>query len=306
MKKIGYFLLAALLILAGIEYFLYRNISKFLQAQQKEEQTDPKTLLLSSNDINFRSDDGTDLHGWLIQGKPGFPAVIIAHKYGSNRSSILLTLEGLIASLNKQGYYVFLFDFRGHGQSSGTSALGYKESQDVAAAIKALSKYTQISHRFAVLGVGMGAIASAKAFNSVEEVKCVLLDSIYDDVPGKYADEIIHEWPFLAVSKPVMSKAIGLNLEQLLDIPSTDLNLPVQMSRLYPKAVVFIEREPLNDSVRALYEAAREPKELLHLKDTAAGELIGPDRETYNIEVEQKIKKYLPPSNNEKTLDIPN
>ena len=305
MKKVVYFLLAALILLAGFEYFLYINLNKFIQRGHDQERDDPKSMLLSSNDINFRSDDGVDLHGWLIQGKPGLPAVILAHKYGANRSSTLLTLEGLITGLNKQGYWVFLFDFRGHGESDGDSALGFKEAEDVAAAVKALSKYTQISHRFAVLGVGMGAIASAKAFNSVEEVKCVLLDSIYADVPARYATEIVNQWPFLSFSQPVLAAAISLNLKQMLRIPTTDLNLPVQMSRLYPKAVVFIEKEPLNSSVRALYEAAREPKELLTLKDTAAGELIGPDRDTYNTEVEQKIRKYLPISNNERTLDIP-
>jgi alpha/beta superfamily hydrolase len=305
MKKTVYIVVAALIILGGVEYFLYKNLTKFIAAGHKDEANDPKDILLSSNDINFEAEDGTNLFGWLIQGKPGYPAVIIAHKYGTNRSITLLKLEGLITSLNKQGYYIFLFDFRGHGQSSGRSGLGFKESDDVAAALKALAKYKQISHRFAVLGVGMGAIASAKAFNSVDEVKVVLLDSIYDDVAAKYTKEIIHEWPFLAVSHPIMVKAVDLNLKQMLRIPTTNLNLPVQMSRLYPKAVVFIEKEPLSENVRALYEAAREPKELLHLPDTAAGELIGEARVTYNREVEEKIKKYLPPSNNEKTLDLP-
>ena len=305
MKKTIYFVLAGLLVLGGIEYFLYRNLNKFIQAGHDTEKNDPKDILLSSNDINFEADDGTHLFGWLIQGKPGFPAVIIAHKYGTNRSVTLLKLEGLITGLNKQGYYIFLFDFRGHGQSGGKSALGFKESDDVSAALKALVKYKQISHRFAVLGVGMGAIASAKAFNSVDEVKVVLLDSIYDDVASKYTDEIIHDWPFLGFTHPVMVTAVDLNLKQMLRIPTTNLNLPVQMSRLYPKAVVFIEKEPLNQNVRALYEAAREPKELLHLPDTAAGELIGEARATYNREVEQKIKKYLPPSSNEKTLELP-
>jgi len=132
-----------------------------------------------------------------------------------------------------------------------------------------------------------------------------LLDSLYDDIPAKYAEKIIHQWPFLSFSQPLLTKAVGLNLKEMLNIPSTELNLPVQMSRLYPKAVVFIEKEPLNDRIRALYDAAREPKELLRLKDTAAGELIGPDRETYNKEVEQEINKYLPISSNEKTLAIP-
>src|SRR5215471_13983100 len=107
MKKVGYFFLVVILILAGIEYFLYRNVSTFIQRSHDVEKDDPKSMLLSSNDINFRSDDGVDLHGWLIQGKPGFPAIIIAHKYDATRSSSLLTLEGLITSLNKQGYWVF-------------------------------------------------------------------------------------------------------------------------------------------------------------------------------------------------------
>jgi pimeloyl-ACP methyl ester carboxylesterase len=305
MRKTIYFIAAALIVLIGFEYFLYKNLTKFIEAGHNDETNDPKDILLSSNDINFEAEDGTDLIGWLIQGKPGFPAVIIAHKYGTNRSITLVKLEGLITSLNKQGYYIFLFDFRGHGQSSGKSALGFKESTDVSAALKALAKYKQISHRFAVLGVGMGAIASAKAFNSVDEVKILLLDSIYEDVAAKYTDEIIHEWPFLALSQPLMVEAVDINLKQMLRIPTTDLNLSVQMSRLYPKAVIFIEKEPLTQEVRSLYEAAREPKELLDLPDTAAGELIGEAREIYNREVEAKIKKYLPPSNPEKILELP-
>jgi alpha-beta hydrolase superfamily lysophospholipase len=305
MKKAGYFILAALIVLGGIEFFLYKSLTKFIQAGHTKEENDPKDMLLSSNDINFEAEDGTPLYGWLIQGKPGFPAVIIAHKYGTNRSATLLNMEGLISTLNKQGYYIFLFDFRGHGQSGGKSALGFKESEDVAGAIKALVKYKQIDHRFAVLGVGMGAIATARAFNSVDEVKVVLLDSIYDDVAAKYANEMIHEWPFLSFSRRVMVKAIDLNLKHMLKIPSTNLNLRSQMARLYPKAVIFIEKDPLHERVRTLYEAAREPKELLHLQDTAAGELIGKAREIYNAEVEQKIKKYLPPSGTQRTLDLP-
>src|SRR5687767_1063770 len=105
MKKAIPSILAGLIVLGGIEYFLYKNLNKFIKGGHKEEVNDPKDILLSSNDINFEADDGTNLFGWLIQGKPGYPGVIIAHKYGTNRSVTLLKLEGLITSLNKQGYY---------------------------------------------------------------------------------------------------------------------------------------------------------------------------------------------------------
>lgn len=304
MRKLGYFLIAILAILAGIEFFLYRNVSKFTTLPQKKETSEPSALLLPSNDISFQSDDGAALHGWLIQGKVGYPAILIAHKYGSNRSLLLVKLEGLIARLNKLGYFIFLFDFRGHGQSGSTSSLGFRESQDFSAALKAVLKYRQIARRVGVLGVGMGAIAASEAFNSVDEVKCIILDSIYESIPSKYTDEIITEWPFLSFSRPFLLKGVDWNIKQILKIPTTDLALADKMPKLYPKAVIFVEKEPLNDHVKALYEAAREPKELLQMEATAEDELIGEAREKYTLQLEEMVRKYLPSVSDEKTLEL--
>ena len=103
------------------------------------------------------------------------PCLIIAHEYGSNRSDVLGKLETLISSLNKQGYWIFLFDFRGHGQSSTPSALGYKEQEDLRAALTEVLKYKQIEPRVGVLGIGMGAIAAIQTCGDVDSVKFVIL-----------------------------------------------------------------------------------------------------------------------------------
>jgi pimeloyl-ACP methyl ester carboxylesterase len=304
MRKLAIILIPILVIGGALEYLLFDSIRKFTKVSKKEEINDPKDLLLSANDINFQTDDGVSLHGWLIQGKSGYPALIIAHPYGANRSTTLIKLEGLISNLNKQGYFVFLFDFRGHGQSSSTSALGFRESADLNAAVKEVLKYKQIARRIGVLGVGMGAIAASQAFQSVDEVKFLILDSIYEDISTRYADAIIVEWPFLAFSKPVLAQGLDLNFRHLFRIPSTDLNLSATMPKLYPKVLLFVDKTPPANNVLALYKSAREPKELLQMQETAAGELIGETRDTYNRQIEEKIKKYLPPVSNEKTLEI--
>lgn len=292
-----------LAILAGLEYLLYRQVTAFTNVAKKPEASEPRDLLLSANDITFQSDDGGDLYGWLIQGKPGYPAVLIAHDYGSNRSLTLVKLEGLITALNKQGYFIFLFDFRGHGKSNSSSALGYLEANDMSAALKAVLRYKQIGRRAAVLGVGMGAIAAAQAFHKVDEVKVLLLDSLYADIPARHTDSIIKEWPFLTVSRYVLKPAVGLNFRVLLKTQSK-LALHQQMADLYPKTVIFIEKEPLRKQAKDLYDVTREPKELLLLHQTATGELLGEDRQAYVSEVSGRVRKYLPPFNNEKQIEL--
>jgi pimeloyl-ACP methyl ester carboxylesterase len=303
--KVFYILGTLVLIAGALEYFLFTHLNKITEVNRKDESIDPNDLLLSANDIRFQSEDGVDLHGWLILGKPNYPVVVFAHDYRSDRSATLSKLEGLITSLNKDGYFIFVFNFRGHGLSGSRSALGFRESRDLEGAFKAVLRYKQIARRVAVVGIGMGAIATAQAPHNVDEVKFLVLDSIYESVPSKFSEEIITELPFISFTRPLLIKAVGLNLKQMLRIPTTDLQLSGKMNDLYPKAILFVEKTPPRPEVVALYEAAKEPKELLQMNETATGELIGEDRQEYNKQLFNKIHQYLPPVSHQKTLEIP-
>lgn len=303
-KKILFFLLTILVIAGSIEFALYKLLTQYTHVPPSRPEISPSTLLLNANEVGFRSSDGADLHGWLIQGKPGFPAMIIAHDYGSNRSDTLGKLEGLISSLNKQGYFIFLFDFRGHGNSKSSSALGYKEKLDLEAALKEVLKYKQIEPRIGVLGIGMGAIAATEVCGTVDAVKFVMLDTIYQDIPSKFADKIISDWAFLRYVRPALLQMVHLNFQQILKIPETELTLTKYMGTLYPKPVLFVERNPVDPDARMIYEATKEPKELIQLGETASGELIGDVRSRYKQELEVKILQYFPPSVQQTTLEI--
>jgi pimeloyl-ACP methyl ester carboxylesterase len=305
-KKFLYFLLIILIIAGSIEFALHKILTSYLHVTSSQPEISPATLLLNANDIPFKASDGTELHGWLIQGKPGSPAMIIAHDYGSNRSETLGKLEALISALNKQGYFIFIFDFRGHGNSKSPSTLGYKERLDLEAALKEVLKYKQIEPRIGVLGIGMGAIAASETCGKIDAVKFVMLDTIYDDIPAKFTQKIIDDWPFTKFAQPALLQLVHLNFKYMLQVPETKLNLAKYMPDLYPKPVLFVERNPVDPGARSIYEATKEPKELIQLGETASGELIGDVRTRYKDELEGKILQYFPPAVQQTTLEIGN
>ncbi|HSP06197.1 MAG TPA: alpha/beta fold hydrolase, partial [Acidobacteriota bacterium] len=311
MKKYGilskiFYILVILLVAAGVlEVLLFREVSNFRRPAKKEVSINPSTLLLNVNEIPFHTKDGIELRGWLIPGKPSYPAIIIAHDYGSDRSETLGKLEGLVSDLNKQGYFIFLFDFRGHGSSGSTSSLGLRESDDMEAALREVLKYRQIGRRIAVLGIGMGAIAASLACEKVDETKVVLLDSVYDDIPDRYTEAILSEWPAGNFMRPILLRAVDWNLRLALNIKDTNLHLRDHMPRLYHRPVVFVETTPPNPPARSLYDAAREPKEMLQLGETAADDLMGDSRTRYKEEIGKILKKYFPPVTDQQTMEIP-
>ncbi|HSE43176.1 MAG TPA: alpha/beta fold hydrolase [Acidobacteriota bacterium] len=293
-----------LAIVAVLEFLLYRSLNKFTKIPPEKHETTPAALLFNANEVGFRAADGADLHGWLIQGNPGGPVLIIAHDYGSSRSAVLQKLESLIFSLSKQGYYIFLFDFRGHGGSTSASAFGYKEDLDLHAAISEVLKYKKIEPRIGVLGIGMGAIAAIRTCGSVESVKFLMLDSVYDDIPYKLSKEITQAYPFVNFAAPALMEATSWNMRPITGAQSSKLNLEELLPKLYPKPVLFVEKNPLSPSARRLYDAAKEPKELIQLGETASGELLGGVRDRYKNEIETKILQYFPPSLEQTTIEI--
>lgn len=86
--------------------------------------------------VQFPSASGTTIRGWLIQGNKGSGVIVLMHGVRANRLSML----GRARFLSQAGYSVLLFDFQGHGESTGQHiTFGYLESKDAQAAVKAMS-----------------------------------------------------------------------------------------------------------------------------------------------------------------------
>src|SRR5207249_2149270 len=118
-------------------------------------------LMLRTEDVTFRATDGVLLSGWLVKGSPRAPVILLCHDLGGSRSALLSSA----VSLNRAGYALLMFDFRGHGLSAGSAGyLGIDEKKDILGAIGALKARTDVDgDRIGLWGIGMGAYAGTLA-----------------------------------------------------------------------------------------------------------------------------------------------
>ena len=126
---------------------------------------------------DLTASDGVRLAGWYIPAaKAGKTAatIVLAHADGKDKSEMLAWAKPLHADYN-----LVLFDFRNHGQSSGsTTTLGVREVLDLQAVIDWIVK-TKPPTSIAVLGVSMGGATAIDEAATDTRVEAVILDSTH-------------------------------------------------------------------------------------------------------------------------------
>jgi pimeloyl-ACP methyl ester carboxylesterase len=91
-----------------------------IQAQDKKSDPDKNS---DSDNVRFDSVDGVELRGTFYPAsKAKAPAVLMLHRYGGNRQG----WEPLAEELQKKGFAVLTFDFRGHGESTKVTPAFWK------------------------------------------------------------------------------------------------------------------------------------------------------------------------------------
>ncbi|HEY7463240.1 MAG TPA: alpha/beta hydrolase [Candidatus Limnocylindria bacterium] len=122
--------------------------------------------------------DGARLAAWYIPAgngaSPRGPTVVLAHGYGGNKSSMLG-----VAEILHQRYNLVLFDFRNHGQSTGTQTTqGLLEANDLRAVLGWLRE-AKGPDRVAVLGQSMGGASALNEAVGDRQVDALILDSLH-------------------------------------------------------------------------------------------------------------------------------
>lgn len=108
-------LLLALLPLAlwGCGSFLERSLIYY---PTRRLEATPREYRLVYEEVYFTTEDGVRLHGWYVPGR--LPVTLLwAH---GNAGNISHRLENLKLLQDRLGIGVFLFDYRGYGESEGT------------------------------------------------------------------------------------------------------------------------------------------------------------------------------------------
>jgi len=224
----------------------------------------------SSSDINMDSfpgkPDAVDFdvpqlgarHGWFFPGLRGAPTILLCHGYGSSRGELLT----LVSALQDHQYNVFVFDFAAHGAIEGITTFGYRESDELRAAIDTVAARSDVDPgAFGLWGYNLGAYAALREAENDHRVRAIVLDSVYD-LPEQMV-KIGVERSGLG-GFPLMVRSAQFSFRWLNYKYREDPPLSKKLSSLAGVPKLFIEPtdDPeLSDITRQIFLKAPEPRD---------------------------------------------
>lgn len=241
----------AVLLTSGCTYLFFKPGKIFVNDQEVQQ--------LAPRDIYFVSSDGVRLHGWYFRGRGNEQrgTILVCHGNVENIS----THVKLDLWLIREGYNLFIFDYRGYGRSEGeTTAEGIH--LDAEAALGTLLAMPGMEkERVIIFGKSLGgAVAVYTAANTPykDRIKGLIVESAFADYRMMARGEIartITGWP---VQYP-------LSL-----LVNNDYSPMKWIKKVPPVPVLIIHgaRDPIVpvEHGRALFEAAAEPKQYWELQ----------------------------------------
>jgi len=181
-------LLLALLLFQGCA-------SHFFYPDQNQYAT-PKDYGLEYEDVEFTSSDQTTLHAWHIYPPQSLSRglIFVAHGNAQNLSSHFVSWVWLI----KQGYEVFIFDYREYGKSEGKSSIEGSIA-DTKAALDYLEGQRQEPYIAVGQSLGGTMLLNALSQRDNAQIKAVVIDSTFvgfSDIASAKMNDIWLTWPF--------------------------------------------------------------------------------------------------------------
>ena len=247
----------SLAIILFVPYlFTTFNIHRFKSANA----TNPKLACgLPYEEVKFAATDGVALSGWFIPAKQSRATVLVCHGVGANKGNFL----GIVPFLHRASFNVFLFDFRGHGDSAGhTISFGYYEARDVRGAVDYLLRRRD-SGRILAYAFSMGGSALLHAMPHLPEVRGVVVDSTFAEMaPLARQQMALLPWGL----DTAMFKATDFYTRLEIGIHASAITPRRYIGGISPRPLLIIHG--LADKLipptqaKSNYAAARRPKEL--------------------------------------------
>lgn len=280
------FVLLAFFLITGV--VLYRVVSP----PTAGGELSPETLLGRPTVIPFATQGGA-LEGWFFPGRSTAPTIILCHGYLSNREELLT----LVTALQEHQYSVFVFDFSGHGRNKRFTTLGYRETQELLAAISAVATRDDVDRaRFGVWGSGLGAYAAASAAAGDIRIRAIALDSVYDD-PRDMLDLLVERSGLnvLPFTPTLCRWTFRLMNFSARNTPPLSERLPALpgVAKLF---VLANDNRALGESSAKLFQKASGPRQQINVSKSNYGAMTSEDKHSYEDNIVQFFLKYLPPA----------
>lgn len=295
-KWIGFAYLGASPLLTIAILFVVAWIGSERAIHPKEFNNLPKlsefpSLKDKTENVRFKSHDGVNLAGWFIPGKSK-TTILLLHGYDHRREQMLPHAD----MLHRAGFSVFLFDFRSRGESEGDAVtLGYYEKGDVFGAIDYLKTRTDVNPTaFGVLGVSQGGAVAILTAAVNHEIKAVAVESAFKSLKSAIDQAFEHfiglpAFPFARLTVWIAERRTNINTSEI--IPEQEVRA------IAPRPVLIMHGE--QDTVispkdsKAIYAAAREPKELWLIPEASHADGAIDANKEYEYQIATFFKAYL-------------
>jgi uncharacterized protein len=232
-----------------------------------DEPSTPTAWGLKYEPIDFKSADGTPLHGWFIPAKDKTAksakgTVVFSH---GNAGSISYHL-GFCAWLAEASYNVIIYDYRGFGKSGGTVDRRGMIDDVKAAFAYALKRPDIDTSRLISFGHSLGGAQSVTALGEtpVKGLRAIVID-------GAFAS-------YQAMAR-IIGGQLGANLvtDELAPKDFVKKLAPVPLLVVHGDADEIV---PVSQGLQ-LYEAAAQPKTLFEVKSGHHGTALSRDNGAY-------------------------
>ncbi|MFH0953430.1 MAG: alpha/beta hydrolase [Verrucomicrobiota bacterium] len=240
-SRLAWIVVALVAVWAYLRWFEWRN----LYYPSRTVETTPSTLGLDYEDVTFISEDGRVLRGWWIPHKQARGTVL----HCSGNAGNIGDRVGLAADLHRLAVNVFLFDYRGYGESRGvpTERGTYADARAAYEVVRA--RYRDADDPPVILhGQSLGGgVAIQLALD--KPVRALVIESAFPST----VDMALHVYPWLPVRAMCHFKYDSLSKVGSVRIPKVfahsrdDEMIPYELGR-------------------KLYEAAAEPKQFCELE----------------------------------------
>ncbi len=227
----------------GLAAYLYLFQERYVYFPSEAVAETPAAVGLGYDDVRFQSDDGMLLRGWFVPAAGARFTLLFCHGNGGNISHRLDSLR----IFHRLGLSVFIFDYRGYGQSTGKPS-EQGTYRDAEAAWRYLVKNRGIPAPH-IIDFGRSLGAGVATWLAMEHPpRALILESAFTSVPDMGAAL----YPFLPVR--ALSRIRYNTLRRIASVHRPLLVIHSRDDEIVPFA-----------HGRRIFEAANQPKTFLEI-----------------------------------------
>jgi pimeloyl-ACP methyl ester carboxylesterase len=270
----------ALLFFAGLATLVISGVLTYwiVKPQRTSSEINMESFPGRPDEVDFSVAGLGERRGWFFPGLRGAPTIVLLHGYESSRGELLT----LVSALQDHQYNAFVFDFAAHGSNDGLTTFGYREADEVRAAIDTLAKRSDVdAHRFGVWGYNLGAYAGLREAEKDPRVRALVLDSIYDS-PNQMVKVGVDRMGVGGF--PMMVKSAQKCFELLNSKYKDDPPISTKLKAMAGVPMLFIQASDdleLSSITRDMFLKAPEPREQVIISHGNFVNLPDDEKRTY-------------------------